>query len=288
MKTLVIRCIEILKAVLKKIPGVAQFARNQRVRLKLSKDVTFKKELGFKFNGPALMECGKFEPDETYVFEALIENFDCFVNIGANAGYYVLKALNRNIETIAFEPNELNIKLLLRNINANKFLAQSHIFPLALSDFVGVVPIYGASTGASLVAGWAGQEHHELVPVSTFDLIGKSIVKEKSPFILIDIEGAEFSCLKGARETLLENDKSAFMVEICTTEHQPGEVVINPNLMQTFELFFSYGFLAYTATRSMRRVSLDEVRMVIDTRTDSFGTHNFLFIKNEKLLEGLL
>ena len=287
MKKIIAGFMLIFKRILKKSSLLAQMYRNLRVRKKLSAEVTFKKALGFKFNGPDDMESGQFEPDETYIFESLIEKFDLFVNIGANTGYYVLKALSRGIETLAFEPNELNVKLLLRNINANEFSAVCHVFPLALSDRVGILPIFGASTGASLVKGWAGQNHHELVPVTQFDILSKSIVQDKKSFILIDIEGAEFSCLKGAEKVLLNNDQTTFMIEICTTEHQPDDIKINPNLLATFELFFSYGFLGYTANREFHQVSIDEVHTIVNTQEDSFGTHNFLFTKDRDLLKSL-
>ncbi len=33
------------------------------------------------------MDDGTFEPDETFIFQGLIENFYLLINIGANAGY---------------------------------------------------------------------------------------------------------------------------------------------------------------------------------------------------------
>ena len=85
------------------------------------------------------MEKGEFEPRETAIVENLFEFFDVFVNIGANTGYYVCKALSRGIPVVAFEPNQLNVNILLKNIEANKFETDFHLFPLALSNKNGVL-----------------------------------------------------------------------------------------------------------------------------------------------------
>lgn len=144
------------------------------------------------------MEKGEFEPQETAIVESLFEAFDVFVNIGANTGYYVCKALRRGVRVVAFEPNQLNVNILLRNVEANKFEADFTLFPIALSDQNGVLPMYGESTGASLIDGWAGQNNRYLVPTSKFDSTAKSLVDNMCCLVLIDIEGAELNCLKGA------------------------------------------------------------------------------------------
>ena len=61
------------------------------------------------------------------------------------------------------------VNILLRNIEANKFNTDFQLFPIALSNELGVLPMYGASTGASLIKGWAGQMGSSLVPISSFD-----------------------------------------------------------------------------------------------------------------------
>ena len=250
----------------------------------LDSPVRFRNSLGFYFNGSESMQAADFEHDETLIFDRLIAGYDLFVNIGANVGYYVCKALNEGVDTVAFEPNQQNVNLLLANVHANRFLAEFQVFPLALSDFVGILPMYGASTGASLIEGWAGQSGSVLVPVSTFDRVASSLVESKKCFVIIDVEGAELDCLKGATSLLSCGDENLFLLEIGSTEHQPNGVEINPNFYKTFQIMSEFGYSAYTASRSPRAVSLAEAADVQNMKAE-IETHNFIFVKHVDLLK---
>ncbi|WP_050929796.1 hypothetical protein [Aestuariivita boseongensis] len=84
-----------LKPFVKKaFPILSAFHKYRREYKLLHRDVEYREALGFYFNGSPAMEQGVFEPDETQVFHKIIEKFDLLVNIGANAGYYVCKALD--------------------------------------------------------------------------------------------------------------------------------------------------------------------------------------------------
>jgi FkbM family methyltransferase len=278
---------KLFKPLLNNFPLIANCYRYVRDYRELNKDVKYRNILGFFFNGPKAMEEGTFEPQETFIFEKVIHRFDMFINIGANTGYYVCKALKCGTDVVAFEPNQLNVNFMLKNIEANNFINTFQLFPIALSNKLGVMPIFGASTGASLVEGWADQYNKNLTPISTFDKTAKSLIIDKDCFILIDIEGAELDCLKGA-ETLLKSDANhLFLIEISIGEHQPHGVEINPNLLETFELMDSFGYVAFTADKELRKIHLSEVKEVAESHIDSLGVHNFLFLKQENFLNNL-
>ena len=139
---------------------------------------------------------------------------------------------------IAFEPHPVNSRILLRNLEGNGFSKNAEIYPTAVGDQNGILKLFGSGTAASLVDGWAGisTENSILVPVVTLDGILDGRFIDKSIFILIDVEGAELSVLKGALNTLQRNRKPCWLVEITITEHQPAGVIINPNLVATFNL----------------------------------------------------
>ncbi|MDA7852935.1 FkbM family methyltransferase [Porticoccaceae bacterium] len=276
-----------LKPIVEQFPNLANFYRYSRDAKILRAKVLYREKLGFFFNGNSAMQEGEFEPDETNIFEKIIGNYDVFVNIGANTGYYVCKALNKGISTIAFEPNQLNVNILLRNIEANKFDADFQLFPIALSDELGVLPMYGASTGASLVNGWAGQTSNTLVPISSFDKTALPLIEGKKCFVMIDIEGAELGCLKGANSLLASDENNAFLIEICVDEHQPEGTIINPKLVATFELIQQYGYVGYTIDSQLRKIELSEVKKIAFTNVDTLGVHNFLFTKSDKILNEL-
>lgn len=276
---------KIINRLLKRIPGVSDYFRYLRDSKPLRSNLIFRENLGFYFNGKPSMENGEFEPFETAITESLFKKFDIFVNIGANTGFYVCKALSQGVPVIAFEPNQLNVNILLRNVEANNFGTEFHLFPIALSNTHGVLPMYGSSTGASLIDGWAGQSNQYLVPISKFDSIAKSLVANKSCFVLIDIEGAELNCLKGASAIIDSNESNVFLVEISVGEHQPKGININPNLIETFNFMFSHGYQAFTADKNLREIEADEVIKVAKTEINTFGTHNFIFTKNISILD---
>lgn len=260
------------------IPGIPDFYRSVRDLLTARREVAFRPALGFKFAGPAEMERGEFEPVETAMLAAAIGSCDLLVNIGANTGYYVLRALSHGVPVVAFEPNELNVQVLMRNLDANHFSAACLIFPVALGHRPGILPLYGGSTGGSLVPGWAGQTKHRLVPVLPFDSFAYPVVSGRRCFVLIDIEGAELDCLKGATTLFSEAKDLIFMVEISVSDHQPRGRTVNPNLLETFQFFFARGFAAYTVELSPREIVAEEVQRVQSGADDSLRCCNFLFI----------
>lgn len=245
--------------------------------------------MGFRLMGNPSMESGTFEREETAIVEKCLAGVDGFINIGANIGYYCCLALRRGKPTIAFEPIELNLQYLYRNIKANRWEDNIEIYPMALSNRVGLIQIFGAGTGASLVKGWAGtsEQYVRLVPTSTLDNVLGNRLRGKRYFILVDIEGAEGLMLEGARSVLAAEPKPVWMVEICTTEHQPQGTGVNPHLLRTFEIFWENAYEAWTADRHFRFVPKREIELISKGETDTLGTHNFLFVESGRMRDVL-
>ncbi len=273
------------KPLVEKIPLLAECYRFLRDSKSLNSEVIFRKQLGFFFNGSESMENGEFDPNETAIIENLLNSFDIFINIGANTGYFVCKSLKKGVRTIAFEPNQYNVKMLLKNVQANNFSTDFHFFPVALSNKAGVLPMYGAYTAASLIDGWMGQKKRALVPVSTFDKVASSLIKNKSCFVVIDIEGAELDCLKGAHTLLNSENDIVFLIEISVVGHFTKKVNVNPNLYETFSLMDSYGYEAYTANNELRKIELSEISSINVSNKNTLNTPNFLFVKKKETLK---
>lgn len=276
--------LSILKPIVEKIPFAANFYRYIRDKKSLNREVIYRNNLGFFFNGSISMEKGEFDLNETFIIESFLDTFDTFINIGANTGYYVCKALKKGVQTIAFEPNLYNIKVFLKNIEANNFSTKLHFFPVALSNKVGVLPMYGTYTSSSLVKGWMGQKQKNLVSVSTFDEIALPLVENKPCFIVIDIEGAELDCLKGAKKLLSSKSENVFFIEISVSDNHLNEKIINPNLYETFSLMDSYGYDAYTADKNIRKIELSEVSKINSSNINTLNIPNFLFARNKEIL----
>ena len=284
MKRMIIR---VIKPFIERFPRIAKFYRNFRDN-KQNSGEPIETTMGFKFIGNSAMSLGKFEPEETEIFKSIINNVDILVNVGANIGYYCCLALNCNKYVIAFEPIDLNVKHLLRNIKANNWEDQIEVYPIALSNKKsGAIEIYGGGTGASLIRGWAGisVNYVNLVPISTLDNVIGNRLENKRSFIVVDIEGAEKYMLEGATSILEMTPKPIWMMEISIFEHQPKGIKINPNLLSTFQMFWERGYIARTANIENRVVLSDELNQIIKTGVNTLHTHNFLFIekKNDNL-----
>ena len=277
------KIIQAIKPLVEKFPKIAwtyRLFRDNKVIIQNPKMTS----LGFRFIGNKSMMNGLFEPSETEIVKKIFPKVDLFINVGANIGYYVCLALHNQKKVIAFEPIELNLKYLLKNIKANEWQNNSEIFPIALSNKIGIVEIYGSGTGASLVQGWAGisRNYSTLVPCSTINnLLGNRLIGQKI-FVIVDIEGSEIFMLEGASKLLDMNPKPIWMVEIVVKDHQPKGVKINPNLLRTFEKFWSRGYESITVDKLLRKIEKKEIDLIMKTQINTLGTHNFLFYEKGK------
>jgi len=237
--------------------------------------------LGFKFIGNRQMQDGEFEPEETRLVQALLPSVDIVINVGANIGYYCCIALRADKYVVAFEPMHLNLSYLLPNIRANGWDSRIEVFPLALSNTIGVIEIYGGGTGASLVRGWAGatDKTFALVPCSTMDTVLAGRFQGRRTLIIVDVEGAELAMLGGATSYLEREPKPVWMIEISISTHQPKGTRINPNLLSTFQLFWDRGYEAWTADGQCQPVTPAEIQSIVECGENSLHTHNFLFLE---------
>jgi FkbM family methyltransferase len=240
--------------------------------------------MGFKLAGNNLMQTGQFELVETQLVKLILPHVDVVINVGANIGYYCCIALSLKKEVIAFEPMNLNIQHLLRNIKTNNWDAQIEVYPMALSNKTGVIEIYGGGTGASLMKGWAGISEHyvTLVPCSTLDVVLGPRLNGKRCLFLVDIEGAEQFMLEGASSVINMDPRPIWLMEVSISSHQPKGVHINPNLTSTFRIFWDNGYEAWTADKQCRAVSPAEIDSIVKSGVDTLHTHNFLFIEKGK------
>ena len=270
---------QVLKNVVERFPCAAQFYRNNRDLLDRNSPAV-KTPWGFTLAGHSAMAAGTFESEETRLVRELLREVDVLVNVGANVGYYCCHALSLGKPVIAIEPIARNLHYLLRNITENDWAQQAEIFPVALGANADVLKMWGGGTGASLVKGWANipESYVTQVPVLTLDRILGATLQGKRALILVDVEGAEYAMLQGATQTLQNNPCPIWMMEIGSTMHQPSGVSVNPDLVATFEIFFSCGYTAFTADEVSASVNIEKVRAVADEE-GVFRTHNFCFYR---------
>lgn len=218
-----------------------------------------KTPFGFSMLGPATMQQGDYEKEETKRFLQLIRNYDVFVNVGANLGYYVGLARAQGVKVIAAEPEERNLKILIKNCEINQW-TDIELYPVAVGSAIGLASLWGGGTAASLLKGWAGAKNiSQLIPVHTLDsLFSQRLVGQKA-LILMDIEGFELHALKGAKHLLEMSPSPTWAVEVCINEHQPKGRKLNSDLQNTFHLFKKNGYKSELFTEPNKKFSMSDV-----------------------------
>lgn len=141
----------------------------------------------------------------------VLKHTDAFIDVGANIGYFCfyVDAFNTNQKPIYFfEPDEALYHSLIANQQKNnkKFIGNKQ----AISNKNGSITFYRNLTDDS-----SGsikntfQDKHQLEAVSiesiTFDTFSESI-PEKRFCVKVDVEGAEFEFMEGARHSISKID----------------------------------------------------------------------------------
>ncbi|MFH1052417.1 MAG: FkbM family methyltransferase [bacterium] len=261
-----------------KFPNLSMWYRFFRDYLNRHKKPTLTKQ-GFYLTGNTQMENDDFELEETKLIQELLKNADIFINIGANIGYYCCFSMQQRKKTIAFEPLPSNLFLLYKNMKLNKWSENIEIHPIALSNQCGITDIYGHGTGASTIKGWAGNnaKFSHIVPVNSLDTVISDRFADKMILVVMDVEGAELNVLKGSINIINRTLKPIWFVEISISEHQPEGININPNLLDTFKIFWETGYSSVIANKSLREIKYKDIEMIIQTQRDNLNSHNFIF-----------
>jgi FkbM family methyltransferase len=236
---------------------------------------------GFLFVGNDDMVSGQFETLESDFFNHLVKEYDVFVNIGANIGYYVCIAAKKGVKTLAFEPDQINASIFLRNIEINRF-DDVELFPLAISDSISPVRLYGSGTGASIIEGYGhvSMGSSYLVSANTLEnVIGHRLAGKKA-IILIDVEGAEHKVLEKASNLLDAIPRPTWIVEIDLNQVGMGA---QTRIEKSFDSFFSRGYACCSIERHPHVFRRNMLNEVYPAHRSGWKIHNFLFTQKEDL-----
>ncbi len=164
-----------------------------------------------------LLAYGEWEPESTAAIRERLRAGDCFVDIGANAGYFSLLAasiVGPEGRVLAFEPNPEVRAILLQNIARNGY-RNIEICPACCTDSPGRVKLFlnrsYNSGGCSMSAGNAASNIAIEVDAVRADS-GIARLPKPPAIVKIDAEGAEALVLRGMAETL--RTQPAIILEI--------------------------------------------------------------------------
>jgi FkbM family methyltransferase len=155
---------------------------------------------------PAALLAGHvFEPMPVSIFQRVARPGAVVVDGGAHVGFYAIlaaKLMEGRGTVIAFEPDPRNFPILRQNIARNEVQSTIRAERTALCDFDGEVEMWIAddiSTCGSLVSMGLPLHRSIRVQATCLDSYLTSMRLAKIDLLKLDLEGAEPTCLRGAR-----------------------------------------------------------------------------------------
>lgn len=165
--------------------------------------------------GRPIAEFGVYEYAVTELLRGYLHPGDCFVDVGANIGYYSVLAaaiVSRTGKVIAFEPSDRVRKRLVRNVELNE-LNQVEIRGDAVGERAGVVRLVEPQD--------TGNDGLAYVTVDT--TIGRDVacvtldslieVGNVPTLIKVDVEGGEQRVFAGAARLFARDDAPSLIFE---------------------------------------------------------------------------
>jgi len=153
---------------------------------------------------------GTYEADKPERIARAISAGSVVYDIGANAGYYTLlgsRCVGDRGRVIAFEPHPANIAWLRRHAELNR-AANVTIVQAAVAGAGGTARF---RTGPTLAMGSLGAEGEFEVDVVSIDEQVQAGAIPPPAVVKMDVEGAEYDALRGARETLARYRPAIFL-----------------------------------------------------------------------------
>ena len=212
--------------------------------------------------------------------EKIIDNFydenGLFIDIGSNMGLRSLTYLSSKKKCLLFEPNIDLHKFNKELFELNNF-SNYELSSFCLSDYNRKEKIYISSSSymSSLDSEIAKQDHIvderevELITLDSYLKDNKEIVEN----IKIDVEGHEYSVIKGAHKTI-QNNKPTLLIEILDE---------NGNRKLICDFFNNLNYSIYEITSNNSERFLNE----IINNNFSNNCTNYLFVENSELINKL-
>ena len=218
-----------------------------------------------------LTSCRK-EPDTIEWIETFMANGDVLYDVGANVGAYSLvasKFFEGRVSVYSFEPAFLNFAQLCKNVALNRCQESITPFQVALSGETGVETfnLFNLIPGGAVHALGEAVDYqgNGFQPVSTqpvlmyrLDDFIKQFQIPAPNHIKIDVDGTEFSILKGMDATLGSGSVRSMMLEL-TEGMGDGVQIIDYLSSKGFALHSRNGMNHLLVRKGLSPVDLEQV-----------------------------
>ncbi len=152
--------------------------------------------------------------------DEIVEQFspkigDTVIDVGAAFGFYTIlasKRVGQQGKVVAIEPQPDSFEMLNRNIRLNK-LTNTRTLNYAVSSKKATLKLYSTYSVIQERARQSLQSYIE-VRADTLDNLLRHVGIDLVNWIKIDVEGAEYKVLTGAKEILSANKPISILVEI--------------------------------------------------------------------------
>ncbi len=162
---------------------------------------------------------GLYEPQETAIIKRFLRPGACFVDVGANWGYFTLlgsSVVGGGGTVFSLEPDPRNFERLSTNLTLNG-LENVRAFQIAASNEMGELELYGydestGNFGTSSLTKIDNPGAVFSVPTQPLDLLLEGV--EHIDFMKMDIEGGEALAIEGAKTLLKDRKVGHLLLEL--------------------------------------------------------------------------
>jgi FkbM family methyltransferase len=162
---------------------------------------------------------GVWEAYESQLLLDFLQPGDCFVDVGANIGYFTVLAgavVGEQGSVWAFEPDPANFALLASNISLNGLQDRVHPLQAGLSDQAGAGELYLSETNFGDHQIYAGDEARESFSITLHR--GADFLQDKLSridLLKVDTQGSETQVIAGLLPLLLRSGEGLrIMIEL--------------------------------------------------------------------------
>jgi len=203
---------------------------------------------------------------EIFLLSRLVNKHGIFMDVGANIGNFTLALAQIAGLVVSFEPIPSTFLKLYENCRRNK-IKNVKLIQCAVGDRNTTDAIFMSRESPHMKSSFSsygiGESNSIMVKVVNLDDFLPSMGLESVDLMKIDVEGAEFEVLKGARQLIIRN-KPEILCELHPSQLKDRGYSLR--MMKDF--MHRLGYNVFSLERNLSRIELDD---------DHFSREHLLF-----------